>query len=114
MRSHHARTWRGASWPLHAPARSYKKPAGACLGRFIRGADAGRFAGATPAVLSGPAPCDGGRSGPFPGALGVIRTPDPLLRKQVLYPLSYEGIFNCQAGREGFEPSVEVLAPTSA
>ena len=26
-----------------------------------------------------------------PGALGVIRTPDPLLRKQMLYPLSYEG-----------------------
>jgi hypothetical protein len=25
------------------------------------------------------------------GTLGAIRTPDPLLRKQVLYPLSYEG-----------------------
>ena len=44
---------------------------------------------------------------PF-SALGVTRTRDPLLRKQVLYPLSYEGM----AGREGFEPSVE-LAPTT-
>ncbi len=26
------------------------------------------------------------------GTLGVIRTRDPLLRKQVLYPLSYEGV----------------------
>jgi hypothetical protein len=25
------------------------------------------------------------------GALGATRTPDPLLRKQMLYPLSYEG-----------------------
>ncbi len=29
---------------------------------------------------------------PVCGALGVTRTRDPLLRKQVLYPLSYEGI----------------------
>lgn len=29
---------------------------------------------------------------PVYGALGVTRTRDPLLRKQVLYPLSYEGI----------------------
>ena len=26
------------------------------------------------------------------GALGATRTHDPLLRKQVLYPLSYEGV----------------------
>jgi hypothetical protein len=26
-------------------------------------------------------------------ALGVIRTRGPLLRKQMLYPLSYEGVF---------------------
>ena len=51
-------------------------------------------------------------------ALGVTRTRGPLLRKQVLYPLSYEGMFGPalpnQAGREGFEPSVEALTPTSA
>ena len=29
--------------------------------------------------------------GGFLGALGATRTRDPLLRKQVLYPLSYEG-----------------------
>ena len=37
------------------------------------------------------------------GALGVTRTRDPLLRKQVLYPLSYEGVGRLrsrpQAGR---------------
>ena len=29
---------------------------------------------------------------PFSGALGETRTHDPLLRRQVLYPLSYERI----------------------
>ena len=46
---------------------------------------------------------------PTIGALGATRTHDPLLRKQVLYPLSYEGtgsiLYQKQAGREGFEPS---------
>lgn len=27
-----------------------------------------------------------------PCALGEIRTPDPLIRSEVLYPLSYEGV----------------------
>ena len=31
-------------------------------------------------------------------ALNAIRTRDPLLRRQVLYPLSYEGIMNLFAG----------------
>ena len=30
-------------------------------------------------------------SKPYRGALGATRTPGPLLRKQMLYPLSYEG-----------------------
>jgi hypothetical protein len=34
-----------------------------------------------------------GYSALFISTLGVIRTRDPLLRKQVLYPLSYEGIY---------------------
>ena len=48
----------------------------------------------------------------------MIRTRDPLLRKQVLYPLSYEGMVvdnyskavtgGDQAGRAGFEPASEV------
>ena len=39
----------------------------------------------------------------------MIRTRDPLLRKQVLYPLSYEGIFKWRGGwdsnpRSSFKP----------
>jgi hypothetical protein len=32
-------------------------------------------------------------------APGAIRTPDPLLRKQVLYPLSYEGSYSTENAR---------------
>ena len=45
------------------------------------------------------AACSGKNGGPC-----ATRTHDPLVRNQVLYPLSYEGI---QAGRAGFEPAVE-------
>ncbi len=72
---------------------------------------------------------------PLLSALGATRTHDPLVRNQVLYPLSYEGKSNpiavrsipqdseaampdttqynriTKAEREGFEPSVE-LSPT--
>ncbi len=43
------------------------------------------------------------------GALAVIRTRDLLLRREALYPLSYEGARRIQAGRAGFEPAVEVF-----
>ena len=45
----------------------------------------------------------------IPSTLGRIRTCDPLVRNQVLYPLSHEGAI--LAGRQGFEPWVELLAP---
>ncbi len=35
-----------------------------------------------------------------PSTLGVIRTRDPLLRKQVLYPLSYEGMVEKNTRRQ--------------
>jgi amidase len=37
-------------------------------------------------------------SGGLTGAPAAIRTPDPLLRKQVLYPLSYEGVLSYMWG----------------
>src|SRR3970040_574669 len=51
-------------------------------------------------------------------ALGATCTRAPLVRNQVLYPLSYEGnrasATEALAGREGFEPSVEDLNPRQA
>jgi hypothetical protein len=49
----------------------------------------------------------------FSSTLGVIRTRDPLLRKQVLYPLSYEGILD-QSGEGGIRTHGRVLSPTTA
>ena len=50
-----------------------------------------------------PRPLDDGDIG---GAPGAIRTPDPLVRSQILYPteLRVRGL----AEKEGFEPSIQV------
>jgi hypothetical protein len=48
----------------------------------------------------------------FQGTLGVIRTRDPLLRKQVLYPLSYEG--KLHGGEGGIRTHGRALFPTTA
>ena len=50
------------------------------------------------------------------GAPGEIRTPDPLVRSQVLYPTELRALdcyLSKMAEREGFEPSKGVLNPYS-
>ena len=41
------------------------------------------------------------------GAPGAIRTPDPLVRSQILYPTELR--VRILAEKEGFEPSIQVL-----
>ena len=41
------------------------------------------------------------------GAPGAIRTPDPLVRSQILYPTELQ--VRSLAEKEGFEPSIQVL-----
>jgi hypothetical protein len=64
------------------------------------------------------------RSEPAESAPGGIRTPNLLIRSQMLYPLSYRRVFSCvhrycqpaipgrttSAEAEGFEPSVQLPA----